>query len=195
MKEMKNRNSAFSLVEMLVVLTMVGILLAFAAPNVFSLVQARTLTNEGSLLRNELTKAQQLAVSRNADVEVRFFKWADRSSAQLEPVFSAFQFYQYNNKGEMIPISAFFRVRAPSVLSERYSTLLRPGYGGSASDRKYGFDSPRKGDAPAPLGIGGTMVNTEYVAFRFRPDGSTDLPNRSAGSDAWYVTLLQGEGG
>lgn len=184
----------FSLVEMLIVLTIVGILLAFAAPNVFSLVQARTLSNEGSLLRNQLTYAQQIAVSKNADVEIRFFKWLDESSGQEKPIFSAFQLFQYGRNGEMEPISAFFRIKPPTTISEQFSTLLQPGFQGSATDRKYGFESPTKGRSSTPRGVGGGMVDTEYISFRFRADGSTDLPNRSSGKDTWYVTLVQGEG-
>ncbi len=179
--------------ELLVVLTVVGILLAFAAPNLFSLVQSRTLSNEGVLLRNQLTYAQQIAVYKNADVEVRFFRWADESSAQTEPVFSAFQLFQYNEEGEMEPLSSFFRIRAPTAVHEEFSTLLQPGAGQGGSDRKYGFISPTQGTALAPSGAFDANQPTEYVSFRFRPDGSTDLPNR-AGNDTWYITLVQGEG-
>jgi uncharacterized protein (TIGR02596 family) len=197
MKRFNNSElKGFSMVEMLVVLTVVAMLMAFAAPNVISLVSARTLSGEGSVIRNQLTMAQQLAVSKNADVEVRFFKWADESSAQTQEEFSAFQLFQYNNKGEMIPISAFFRVRAPATLSEDYSTLLQPGYGSNDKDKKYGFQSPQEGTYAAPRGFGGGTVDTKYVSFRFRPDGSTDLPNKSGqqSKDTWYLTLVEGVG-
>lgn len=195
MKFIYNRTgkNAFSLVEMMVVLTVVGVLMAFAAPNVFSLVQASTLSNEGNILRNQLTFAQQNAVSKNSDVEVRFFKWADKASAQTTPTFSAFQLYQYNSTGEMVPISSFFRIKAPSALNERLSTLLKPGQG-TAQDRKYGFVAPHEGQALTPSGAGISAEQTDYVAFRFRPDGSTDLPPRAPGDETWYLMLVQGEG-
>lgn len=177
----------------MVVLTVVGMLMAFAAPNIFSLVQARTLTAEGGVLRNQLTYAQQIAMAQNADVEIRFFKWTDLSSAQIEPVFSAFQLYQYDSTGKMKPISTFFKIRAPSALSEPHSTLLQPGFGADSDEGKYGFLSPRSGQAPAPTGSGSDKADMDYVAFRFRPDGSTDLPAK-AGKDTWYLTLVQGEG-
>ena len=39
-----------------------------------------------------------------------------------------------------------------------------------------------------PRGIG---LNYDYVAFRFLPDGSTNLPGKSAtdANGAWFVTL------
>lgn len=91
----------------------------------------------------------------------------------------------------MIEVSRFFRINAPIVLSERNSTLLRTTGSGDANDEKFGFTSPQEGVYEIPVGT--EMRETPYVAFRFRPDGSTDLPNRSGG-DTWYLTLVQGEG-
>lgn len=186
---------AFSLIEMMVVLGIVGLLLAFAAPNLFSLISANTLTGEGTLLRNQLTLAQQVAMSKNADVEVRFFRMADYSAAQTEERFRAYQLFQYNQAGELEAISPFFRIKAPAGVHERLSTLLNARSGGATrEDREYGFDSPRADTAEAPTGEGGSLRPTPYVSFRFRPDGSTDLPHRTGNSDTWYITLVQGEG-
>lgn len=194
-KYSKSGKSAFSLIEMMVVLGIVGLLLAFAAPNLFSLISSNTLTGEGSVLRNQLTLAQQVAVSKNADVEVRFFRMADYSAAQTEERFRAFQLYQYNQAGQLEPISTFFRIRAPVGVHESLSTILNTGSGGATSvDKKYGFDSPRSGSVEAPTGEGGSLKPTPYVSFRFRPDGSTDLPFRTGNKDTWYITLVQGEG-
>ena len=189
------QKAAFSLIEMMVVLGIVGLLLAFAAPNLFSLISSNTLTGEGTVLRNQLTYAQQIAVSKNADVEVRFFKMPDFSAAQTEEAFRAYQLYQYNQEGQLIPISTFFRIKAPVGVHESLSTMLNPNSGGATTvDRTYGFDSPRVGQSDAPTGEGGSLRSTPYVAFRFRPDGSTDLPFRTSNRDTWYITLVQGEG-
>jgi len=188
-------NKGFSLIELMVVLGIVGLLLAFAAPNLFSLITANTLSGEGTVLRNQLTLAQQLAVSRSSDVEVRFFKMENPDAAQTVPIFRAFQLYQYNSKGELAPISQYFRIRAPVAVHEDLSTLLKTSSGGAtAEDKKYGFDSPNAGQAEAPAGPGGELISTPYVSFRFRPDGSTDLPHRTASGDTWFITMVQGEG-
>ncbi len=190
-----SKRSAFSLIELMVVLAVVGLLLAFAAPNLFSLISANTLTGEGTLLRNQFTYAQQMAVSKSADVEVRFFKFKDADSARTEESFGAYQLFQYNQDGEMAPVSTLFRIRAP-VAVHRESTLLDPSANSAtAKDKKFGYAAPTTGRYDAPTGSGGEIVSTEYVAFRFRPDGSTDLPNRSrGGGDTWYIVLVQGEG-
>lgn len=184
----------FSLVEMMVVLGVVGLLLAFSAPSLFSLITANTLSGEGSILRNQLTYAQQIAVSKSADVEVRFFKFADDSAAQMEEEFRAFQLFQFDREGEMVPISGFFRVRPPVAFNEKHSTLLKSSASATQTDKQYGFVSPQEGRAEVPVGVGGEEVTVDYISFRFRPDGSTDLPFRSDSDDTWYITLVQGEG-
>lgn len=189
------KRGAFSLVELMVVLGVVGLLLAFAAPNLFSLISSSTLTGEGQVLRNQLTYAQQIAISKSADVEVRFFKIADPSSGRPDAAFRGFQLYQYNSDGELAPISTFFRIRNPTAIHEGLSTLLDPAANSaSTKEKQFGFASPTPGRSNAPAGQGGALVNSQYVAFRFRPDGSTDLPHRTASRDTWYITLVQGEG-
>jgi len=193
MKRIPNR-SAFSLIEMMIVLGVVALLLAFAAPNLFSLITANTLTGEGTVLLNQLTLGQQQALSRSADVEVRFFQMADESAAQATAAYRGYQLYQYNAEGEMEPITQLFRIRTPVAIHDGLSTLLVP-VQVSEDDKRYGFIAPHSGRALAPTGSGGTLRETDYVAFRFRPDGSTDLPFRVVGSsDTWYITLVQGEG-
>ncbi len=196
MKEnIKPNRAAFSLIELMVVLGVVGLLLAFAAPNLFSLISANTLTGEGTLLRNQLTYAQQIAVSKSADVEVRFFKMSDPDAARTEELFGAYQLFQYNHDGDLAPISTFFRIRMPVVIHEDLSPLIDPkASGASAKDKKYGYSSPTAGSYEAPIGEGGMNRMADYVAFRFRPDGSTDLPHRTSNGDTWYITLVQGEG-
>ena len=187
-----SRRGAFSLIEMMIVLGVVGLLLAFAAPNLFSLISSNSLSGEGVVLRNQLTYAQQIAVSKNADVEIRFFRMPDYANAAPEEAFRAYQLYQYNIDGELAPISTFFRIKAPVGVHEGRSTILDARANTSAADKKFGFSSPTVGRSYAPVGEGGRLQSTEYVAFRFRPDGSTDLPFRTGSDDTWYITLVQG---
>ena len=188
----KPARRGFSLVELLIVLTVLGVLFAIAAPNLFTLMQSTSLSSEGNLVRNKLTQAQQMALSKNSDVEVRFFKMADPGAAELEEQFRGFQFYQFNETGQMVPITKFFRVRPPVVISEQFSTLLSPDANSDDDGKAFGFISPSSGNSEVPLGD--EMVPTEYISFRFRPDGSTDLPGRTGNDDTWYLTLVQGTG-
>jgi uncharacterized protein (TIGR02596 family) len=176
---------AFSLIEMLIVVSVVGILLAFAAPQLFSLVQSTSLTSEGTAIRNRMSQAQQIALSQNTDVEVRFFKMKDEGNAEIETAYRGFQFYRYNEYGQLLPVSQFFRIRPPIVINEPLSTLVEGNSSGT------NFLSPTKGTAPIP--VVSDLQTFEYVSFRFKPDGSTDLPGRAkGGGDTWYITLTKG---
>lgn len=189
------RKGGFSLIEMLIVMSVLGVLMALAAPNLFTLMQASGLTSDGEFIRNKLTQAQQLALSKNADVEVRFFKMADASAAEFDEKYRGVQFFQFNERGKLEPVSRFFRIKPPVVVSEELSTLLTPNQGNS-EDQEYGFISPSTGVGEVPSTGFGTSQQSgvEYTAFRFRPDGSTDLPGRArGGSDTWYLTLVKGE--
>ncbi|MCB1228624.1 MAG: Verru_Chthon cassette protein D [Verrucomicrobiae bacterium] len=185
------RKDGFSLVEMLIVLTVLGILMALAAPNLFTLMQSSTLSSEGNLVRNKLAQAQQLALSKNSDIEVRFFEMADPSAAEQEDEFRGFQFFQFNDLGKLMPISKFYRIKPPVVISKEQSTLLNPGSNKDAEGKEYGFLSPSEGTYPVP--VGDDQIDATYISFRFRPDGSTDLPGRTGSDDTWYLTLLQGD--
>ena len=186
------RLSGFTLMEMLVVVTVIGMLFAFSAPQLFSLLQSSSLSSAGSLVRNKLTQAQQMALSKNIDIEVRFFKFSDELQAQVDEEIRGFQFFEYNDEGEAVPVSKFFRVQSPVIISTdaKLSTLLQEGSGGR---------SPTTGEYKIPLGLSEKgKEQADYVAFRFRPDGSTDLPGRSGGGgsgattgDTWHITLVK----
>lgn len=192
MNHTENKKAGFSLIELMVVIGLIGLLMAFAAPNMLNLMTSNSLSGEGVFLENQLTLAQQTATAMSSDVEVRFFWTADENSAQFDPAFRAYQLFQYNERGKMESISNVFRLRPPVVLSTALSPLLTPGLSQDEQSRRFGFSSPREGNLEVPAF---DDESTRYVSFRFRPDGSTDLPSRSGeGADTWYLTLVQGEG-
>lgn len=197
--ETGNKRVGFSLIEMLIVLTVMGVLLAVAAPNLFTLMQATSLNSEGNLVRNVLTQAQQVALAKNVDVEVRFFKLADPGAAEVEEEYRAFQFYLYDEKGRLSPSSRLFRIKSPVFISDdpKLSTLLDPSANSDKDGRRFGFISPSEGRSEVFVGGQDKGFEAPYVSFRFRPDGSTDLPGRSGssdsyeGGDTWFLTLVQ----
>lgn len=170
------RRRGFSLLELLIVISVIGILLAIAAPNIFSLLNSQTLTGEGALIRNKLTLARQMSISKNADVEVRFFKVADTGNAAPQEEYRAYQFFMYDRTGVMAPVSEAIWIKPPVLIDEKLSTIL------SFAEDKGTYDQ-------FP-GVNG-KTTAPYVSFRYRPDGSTDLPGRTGSGDTWYLSLVQ----
>lgn len=189
----RSRNQAFTLIEMLVVVSVIGLLLALSAPRVFSLLRSNELSTQGDSLRNWLSMAQQQAISSNAPVEVRFYKFADQNEGQTEPDFQAAQYYQYDRNGELKPASQIFLIRPPVILSKdpKLSNILDKG-----QNVNFGILSSSDANYKALFGNRVLSGLAEYSTFRFRPDGSTDLDTRSSSDPdkqayTWYLTLIQ----
>lgn len=179
----------WSLAEMLVVITVVGFLLAMAAPNLFSLVRASELSSQGEVLRNWLAQAQQQALATGSDVEVRFYDFHDPNNAQIVDQYRACQYFQYNERGELAPLVEVYRFNDPVMLSRPLSSIL---------DSKMQGLSGGTMDAATLFGAGMDVSRINYRSFRFRPDGSTDLPKNDQGTQStegggWYLTMVADE--
>jgi uncharacterized protein (TIGR02596 family) len=179
-REVSSRRG-WSLAEMLVVITVVGFLLAMAAPNLFSLLRASELSSQGEVMRNWLAQAQQQALSTGSDVEVRFYNFHDVASAQIVDEYRACQYFQYNDQGELAPLVEVYRLNDPVMFSRPLSSLLDPSKPGLSTGTV---------DAVTYFGSGLEVARVAYRSFRFRPDGSTDLPK----NEQWYLTMVADEG-
>ena len=189
------RNKAFSLMEMLIVISVIAFLLAMTAPSIFSLLQSSQLSGQGAIVLNQLTLAQQTALSSNADVEVRFYKFKDTDNVNFEDRFRAFQFYQYDTYGRLAPISEIFRIQEPVIIhpEPEFSNLLsatKRNEDLSRDDKIEGLEIELTEVARDDLRrFAGGIEEVEYISFRFLPDGSTDLPKRIR--PPWYFTLIE----
>ena len=164
----------------MIVVVVIAFLLAMTAPTMFSNMRASELSTQGDLLKNRLSLAQQTALSSNSDVEIRFFKYADTSNAEVLPRFRGFRFYQYNELGKLVPVSELFNLTGSVMISDEktYSTIIS--------------EMPEKDLPPNDLvqfSIG--VKEVDYVAFRYLPDGSTTLPKTG---ETWFLTLLEDQG-
>ena len=174
------RYSGFSLIEMMIVILVISFLLAMTAPNLFSTMRASELSTQGDIFKNRFALAQQSALSSNADVEVRIYKFKDLANAQSEEEYRAIQFYQYNKSGELVPVSELFRLNDPLRFSEDHSSIL---------EERDLTEAPLDPNLLYLFNEG--VESVTYKAFRFRPDGSTSLPKTST---VWYLTMIEDQG-
>lgn len=68
------KRSAFSLIELLAVMAILAILAVVLAPAISNLAGAYQLTRQGQIVGDQLALARQMAMSRNRDMEVRFYE-------------------------------------------------------------------------------------------------------------------------
>lgn len=151
---------AFSLIELLVVLAIVGLLVVLAAPALVGSLSGTRLTTAGQSVQDALALARQTAVSRGATVEVRWYK------------------YSANGGGPRYRAMQTFLVVSGSVKPLDRGLLLPTGVMVSEDPERSPFlHSPNHQENPVPEGDPhpGGGADTRYRAFRFSPRGAVDM--------------------
>lgn len=188
MKTSPSRIRAFSLLELIVVILIIGIVAAFVTPAASTIVRGSQLTQGTQILTDQIILARQLALTRNAPVEVRFIRYADpevpgevSTSGDADPSkgsFRAIQCFEILESGGSVPMDK------PQLFPQ--SVIMNPDILSSllSDDSRKVIKANKNKDPKLPRNI---EQNYEYVAFRFLPDGSTNLS--PAPGKLWYVTL------
>ena len=167
----------FSLIELLAVMAIIVILLAFVAPAALSIVKGNKMTQASEVVGGQLTLARQTALTRNKPVEVRFYQYAD-SEVPGESItdpstwhFRAIQAFEVVKTGIVTPLHEVRQLPSGIILDSgsNLSSLLHS-------------PSPAKGRDPIPR-VG---LDYRYSTIRFRPDGSVA---KSTTSEGWFMTL------
>lgn len=161
--------AAFTLVEILVVVAIVALVMAFAVPSVGDIVRAGYLSNAASGLVSTLAQARQSAIVQNRNVEVRFYRFSHPTTGRNE--FQAIQSFMATDDAAG-GWKAFSRVQMlpEAVILDQRSSLIQARLG-----------EARSGSTPLR-----NVTSYDYVHFTFRPDGSTNL---GGGIGQWYLLL------
>ena len=198
------RRSAFSLVELLVVMAVIAIVIGFAVPAANNLLRGSQLTQGSQTLGDQLAFARQMALSRNRSVEVRFYRYGDLETPGEDVAnratwkFRAFQLFEIAENGAALPLNKMVRLPKMVIVDDDlYSTLLRTSLRGAYKNAANDLTAPE-----IPVSFNGISVGRsyEYTSFRYLQDGTTDLPpstkavagtgTPTATEDSWYLTLI-----
>lgn len=160
---------AFTLIEMLVVVTIIVLLMAFATPALMRTMQATRLSSTGDSLVGAISEAQQMAYARNLPVEIRFFSYSGDFGGT--PLFRSYQTFKIvvttqqgngvsQSKETVEPLSNLINLSEGVVIAP--DAELSPGLSG---------DQPKDQKEGGGLGYSG-VADATYSALRFMPDGS-----------------------
>ncbi|QIF05813.1 Verru_Chthon cassette protein D [Roseimicrobium sp. ORNL1] len=168
----RRSRSAFTLIEMLVVIVIIGALITVSAPAIDGVLRSSRLTSTADNLRNYLSGAQQLAVAQNVEVEVRISETISASAIDRLPRVRTLRTYVLRSDSSS-GTGAYVREGAPLKLDDAVAISAQPSLS-SLLNRTF------QSDPDEPQG-------SRYVSFHFFPDGSTDLPS----GQPWFLTLLE----
>lgn len=181
---MLRRLAAFSLIELLVVVSIIAVIASFAVPAVSGMVRGSAMTQASQEVSNQFSMARQYAITKNRSVEVRLLQFNDPETpgaSSTDPTkghFRGLQLMEVLESGGVVPLDKV-RMLPQSVIMnpDTLSTIIKA--------PSQTIKTPRTDfDPPMPRGIN---YNYVYVAFRFLPNGGTNLS--PIANDSWYLTV------
>jgi uncharacterized protein (TIGR02596 family) len=173
------RQCGFSLLELLMVLTVMGILLALATLALGSLIKSSNLDRAASMVSDEFIFARQVALTRNSDVEVRFYQVGSvGNGADLQ--FRAMGTFLSNAgaPAQAIGLDKINYLPGQIIVSSNpaYSSLLD-------------YTNANRSGLTSNIGTLPGGKSAVYVSFLFRPGGGTSLSPVTPPLGIWDVTL------
>jgi len=166
------RSRAFSLIELLAVAVIMSIILALTVSAYSNFARGVELTNSAQHLSDVLNLARQIAVSRGEYTQVRFLAPTDPANPRYGH-YSGLAIFRadspfYTNYSDLLAKGRIRQEGTPVYLPSSCAVLSNSTY--SPLLASLVADISRTGSSQ----IGGNTYN--WVAFYFKPDGSTDIP-------------------
>ena len=179
---LSSRRAAFSLIELIVVISIIAIIVTFSVPAVTGILRGSTMTQGSQILTDQISFARQRALSRNLPVEVRFYQYADPEAPGeklTDPTtgqWRGMQLFEVVESGVAVPIDKLQQFPGTVIITSRFT------FSSIISGTGQTIKAAAASDPELPRGIG---RNYKYASFRFLQDGSTNL----APTGSWFVTI------
>ncbi len=163
----------FTLVEMLVVVAIVSLLAAMTIPAVNTVLNGTNINRAGELVGDQIRIARQEAVTKNREVDVRFYHLVNGSTTGWTGL-QVWRVEQTATGASYVAVGKVITLPAGIIISDPDSTSLSP---------LLNADASMTGTSTVT-----SFGNVAYRGFSFRADGSPE----SVVSDSDNFLTLQG---
>ncbi len=171
----KSGSIAFTLVELLAVVTIMAIVLAYVVPSANNILGGTNITRATQFVR-------QSAISLNRPVEVRFYQYHDPEMSGTDYCFRALQSWEVVKANSFIPLGKVQALPQGIIMDKGTSSATT-----TLSSLFYPNGNVIGPPGPAPLPRVGTQYS--YVAIHFTASAATDLLPTGGPSGSWFLTL------
>jgi len=171
--------SAFTLTELLVVITIIVIMASLMGPTLSSALRGTSLTQGADKVIGVLSLARQTAITKGQTVEVRFYSYRDPETPGDTGQYHALQAFSIDDSGSAVPL-----LKA-QILPQTVVMATNSLSGSSVSTILSLSNSTASSQYPIP------RVKNAYAcsSFQFYRSGTTSLLVNGASSN-WCVTVV-----
>lgn len=160
-RAMRSSARAFTLVELIAVITIIAIIVAAALPQFFGVLRATKLTSAGDLVLGRVLQAQQTALAMSSPVELRFYEYTPSGEVETRDYVRAMQLvdpeYQETPDAPITPRAISEPILLPPGVVISPSSTLSPLLESALNGSDDLFQAYR---------------SAKYYALHFYPDGS-----------------------
>ncbi len=186
---------AFSLVELIMVIAIIGIIATFVTPAAVTIIRGSQVTQASQILTDQISAGRQVALAKNKTIEMRFLRYGDPETPgetinnPSSGKYRAMQTMEVTDTGVVVPLGPVVPLPSSVMISDSstFSSLMA--------------QTPTNALGQDPLLPRNIKNHYQYQSFRFYPDGSTDLaingPKASAGTNhvsdssekSWFLSI------
>jgi len=169
------KNPAFSLIELLVVISIIGILSAAAIGGLSNVARSTNLTSAAQRLGDQFALARQTAVARNLPVEVRIYKLPDFDfTTGGATLWRGLQLFIKDGTSDVPASRPLFLPQRVIISENAQASPLLSGLGAELTP---------------PSSVGAfTTANVRYKSFTIRPNGTVTATSSIPDAD-WFLTV------
>jgi uncharacterized protein (TIGR02596 family) len=168
------KSPAFSLIELLVVISIIGILSAAAIGGLSNVARSTNLTSAAQRLGDQFALARQTAVARNLPVEVRIYKLPDFDFTTNATLWRGLQLFIKDGTNDVPASRPLFFPQRVIISENAQASPLLSGLGAELTP---------------PSNVGAfTTANVRYKSFTIRPNGTVTATSSIPDAN-WFLTV------